>query len=340
MLVLQAGLAGRPVPGQQVGRWRAAARSRAPGPARRSASASGRAAGPAAAPDTGVSGSSSAVRRNRMERPSSRTNSMPARLGTINCGASAHSSTSTLTRLPVSGSVSLRSAGSTTSAYDVDVRQDAPRPARRGTRTAGRGRAAAATISSRGASRSVPTSAPSGAPASPAVVSGTRTSGRSARWRCRTVASGWARPLSHGLQPGQGADQRHSRLRAPPDAGCRRPGSAPVPAPPPAAPPPGAAPRPPGPPGRPASPRGRGQHVARPSSARPARPARDRPSACTAPAARARSRQWKASSQAARHSGAYAAGTDSTAAVSSCGGQRPGRRWCPRAGRRRCPRSG
>ena len=53
-----------------------------------------------------------------MERPSSRTNSMPARLGTINCGASAHSSTSTLTRLPVSGSVSLRSAASTSSAYE------------------------------------------------------------------------------------------------------------------------------------------------------------------------------------------------------------------------------
>ncbi len=41
----------------------------------------------------------------------------------------------------------------------------------------------------------------------------------------------------------------------------------------------------------------------------------------TAPAARALSRQWKASSQADRHSGAYVAGTAATAAVSSSAGR-------------------
>ncbi len=49
----------------------------------------------------------------------------------------------------------------------------------------------------------------------------------------------------------------------------------------------------------------------------PSSPRTLRPSASTAPAARALARQWKASSQAARHSGAYAAVTDSTAESSS-----------------------
>ncbi len=52
-----------------------------------------------------------------------------------------------------------------------------------------------------------------------------------------------------------------------------------------------------------------------PSSARTGRP-----SEVTAPASRDRARQWKASSQADRHSGAYVAGTASTAAVSSSAG--------------------
>ena len=50
VLVLQAALAGGPVPGQQVRQGQQQRRSRAPGPAPRSGSASGRAAAPAAAP--------------------------------------------------------------------------------------------------------------------------------------------------------------------------------------------------------------------------------------------------------------------------------------------------
>ncbi len=181
----------------------------------------------------GLSGSSSAVRRNRIERPSSRTYSMPARLGTISCGASTHSSVSTLTRLPVSGSVSLRSAGSTTSAYASmwasTCTARSARKAQRRSRSRGWG-----ITNTRGSWRSVPTMAPSGAPASPAVVSGTKTIGRSLRWRCRTVASGWARPartassrarvLSRGMRgsPGRGAADGRRPVPGPRRAAGRR----------------------------------------------------------------------------------------------------------------------
>ncbi|OCC08831.1 hypothetical protein A3Q37_05434 [Streptomyces sp. PTY087I2] len=52
----------------------------------------------------------------------------------------------------------------------------------------------------------------------------------------------------------------------------------------------------------------------------PSSPRTLRPSVSTAPSARDFARQWKASSQAARHSGAYAGGTAATAASSSSDG--------------------
>ncbi|GIJ40077.1 hypothetical protein Vwe01_34020 [Micromonospora andamanensis] len=50
------------------------------------------------------------------------------------------------------------------------------------------------TISSRASPGAEPTIAASGALASPAIASGTSTSGLLDRCRCRTVATGWATP--------------------------------------------------------------------------------------------------------------------------------------------------